>query len=285
MKDSQIMVLGASGWLSHYLIPEILKPNGAGVLAGYFTNQPKFDFPKVNPFQFSAGNFSAIENLTPSLIINLARGEEEIDFQFHKQLIDFCNQKKIRYLYASSANAFDATPQVFHNEADKPVANSPYGKHKARCEEELFKHCNRPLAFRFAATHGWAPNRVARTETFLQSLKNNEKLPVNTGVIQNRTFVGDLARMISTLISDNEAEGLFHLGTSDWSEEKHFLQKMARAFGYDANQIVEDESFQWNAVVLPERWQKRYPHLLPPTENETIQKVREQKQFHRYVKN
>jgi dTDP-4-dehydrorhamnose reductase len=284
--DHPILILGASGWLGNYLIPEILKTNEVNpIWAGYSQHGPKFISKQILPFQISPETSQKLEMISPSVVINLTRGEEEIDFNFHKELIDFSNQKKIRYIYASSSNAFDATPEVFHSEDDKPYAASKYGMHKARCENELFKSCNRPLAFRFSATHGWAPNRIARTEAFLQRLNNQEIISMNKDVIQNRTFIGDLTQMIATLLNDSEAEGVFHLGTSDWSEELSFLQKMAIAFGYSSKQIVEDKSLPWNAVTFPTKWQKKYPKLVLPTEQETILKVRSQKQLSHYIKN
>jgi hypothetical protein len=60
---------------------------------------------------------------------------------------------------------------------------------------------------------------------------------------------------------------------------------MAIAFGYSSKQIVEDKSLPWNAVTFPTKWQKKYPKLVLPTEQETILKVRSQTQLSHYIKN
>src|SRR5437868_3353595 len=126
-KEQPILVLGASGWLGSYLIPELLNNKGQHILAGFSSHEPNFHSDLVLPFQLTPKNSELIESINPSVIVNLARGEEEIDFKFHQELIDFSNRKNIRYLYASSANAFDATPEIFNREDENPRANSEYG--------------------------------------------------------------------------------------------------------------------------------------------------------------
>jgi dTDP-4-dehydrorhamnose reductase len=185
-------------------------------------------------------------------------------------------------LYASSSNAVDADVSRPHLETKAPAAQSEYGKFKARCESELKEHCANSLAFRFCATHGWAPNRWARTELFLKKLKAGETISVSRGVIQNRTFVGDLAKMIATLALDDRATGLFHLGTADASEELIFLRKLAYAYGYPEESVSAAEENCWNAVMLTAKWGQLYPDLPLPTEEETIQKVASQPELQKY---
>ncbi|MGZ3695987.1 MAG: sugar nucleotide-binding protein, partial [Bdellovibrionota bacterium] len=226
-----------------------------------------------------------LEKLPPATVINLNRGEEAADFALHRRIIEIQNRNSSRYIYASSFNAVDAELSRPHHENDPAASQSVYGKFKARCEQELLKTCGRPLAFRFAATHGWAPNRMARTQEFLEKLRKGENIIVTKGILQNRSFVGDLAEQIATLSLADQAQGIFHLGTSDFSEEIDFLKKMAQAFGYDASQVIAGEANQCNAVMLMER----LPSLLShgdalPTEAETISKVSSQLELASYRK-
>lgn len=46
--------------------------------------------------------------------------------------------------------------------------------------------------------------------------------------VQNRLFVGDLARQIALLATEERTEGVFHLGTSDSSEEETVAQVAAQ---------------------------------------------------------
>jgi len=105
------------------------------------------------------------------------------------------------------------------------------------------------------------------------------------GIIQNRSFVGDLAEQIAMLACDEGAEGVFHLGTADFSEEPQFLRKLAAAFGYDPALVREDGRMDCNAVMVMERLKQRFPNYSLPVEDDTIRKVAAQTElaeFHRH---
>lgn len=268
------MVLGSSGWLGHYLIPALrqIAPN-AEIIAFYRSRLPIFYVPGVEVVKFPIELGDLTGSIPSGTVINLNRGETEHDFELHKTLIDLQNQRRSRYLYASSFNAVDADVSNLHTEDQAAIARSPYGIFKARCETELLKRCERPLAFRFSSTHGWAPNREARTQVFLGKLSAGEKIKVKTGVIQNRLFVGDLALQIAMLAIEERLEGVFHLGTSDFSEEIEFLRNLAVEFGYDPKNITKGEDETCNAVMLVSRFTKMFPKYSLPSERDTIRKV------------
>ena len=279
-----ILILGASSWLGHYLVPSLVaKTSDAKIIATYANTRPAFKSDSVKIIQCSSANFTCIENHPFSTLINLTRGETPKDFEFHQYLINLVNQRDGRYIYASSSNAVDRDVSKPHFETDRADAQSEYGKFKAQCEEALFKRCRNFLAFRFSATHGWAPNRIARTEEFLQKLHKGEKIVVRKGIVQNRTFVGTLANLISRLVLDQSAEGVFHLGATDFSEEVIFSKRLASAFGYDPSLVVEGETVNWNLVTVLGKLTDRYPNLSLPTEMEAIADVRAQSELANYV--
>ncbi len=107
-------------------------------------------------------------------------------------------------------------------------------------------------------------------------------MPVRLGVVKNRLFVGDLTNFIATLVSANDAEGVWHLGTSDSSEEILFLRKLAFAFGYDSAQIVESEKVDWNLTTVVGKISERFPDLKVPSEADTIVKVAAQPELAKY---
>jgi dTDP-4-dehydrorhamnose reductase len=282
--EERILVLGASSWLGHYLVPALIKSQpSVRVVGTYAHKEPSIHVSGFESFQCSSSSFSDIEKLDFSTVVNLTRGETQTDFEFHQSMIALMNHRAGRYVYASSSNAVDRDVSKAHFETDQVGAQSEYGQFKARCESELFKYCRRPLAFRFSATHGWAPNRIARTEEFLKKLSSREPVVIQTGIVQNRTFVGSLASQISKLVFDPYAEGVFHLGTSDSSDECDFLRKMANAFGYRSDQVISGEVIGWNLVTVVKNFQDRYPDFSIPTESETIKWVRAQPELASYI--
>ena len=286
MHDPAFVVLGASGWVGHYLVPELAARNpGAEVIAVYGKRAPAFPAgPGIRLVQ-AEGDFAALLSLLPpATLVHLGRGEEEKDFGEHRRLIEVTNKKGGRYLYASSFNAVDGVLDRAHEEGDPPGSRTDYGRFKARCEEELARVCERWAAFRFAATHGWAPNREARTQGFLRQLQAGQPVKVHKGVRQNRSFVGDLAAQIAMLAGEPGADGVFHLGTRDASEELHFLRRLALAFGYPEELVVEDGVSECNAEMVVGKLRALFPNYELPSESDTLAKVAAQpelKVFHR----
>ncbi len=283
MQASQrFLILGATGWLGHYLVPTLAERSADWVFALGRTKRFESSLSNVRAF-VGADPLQVLEETGPAHVIHLGRGEAETDFAVHESLIDHQNQTGMRYLFASSANAVDADTSRAHVETDPPRAKSEYGKFKARCEEALLDRCNRPLAFRFAATHGWAPGRVARTEEFLKKLSIDDSISVQKGIVQNRSFVGELSRQIALLARSEKSEGVFHLGAADCSEEHEFLGKLAQAFGYASEKVVVTESgASWNLVTQVDRLRAEFPQYSVPSEAQALAAVASQPELSRY---
>lgn len=284
-KQKMFVVLGASGWIGHYLVPALRKQSpDAEILAVYGNTKPVFALDKNMRVVQADRNYSALLSLLPAAtVIHIGRGETENDFLQHRELTGLQRQRNARYLYASSFNAVDADTSRAHFEKDPPAAQSDYGKFKARCELELMTH-SRGLAFRFSATHGWAPNREARTQELLRKLRDGEEVKAPLGILQNRSFVGDLAEQIAMLACDEEAAGVFHLGAADFSEELLFLRKLAVAFGYDPTLVREEGRMDCNATMVMERLKERFPGYRIPLEADTIAKVAEQPELAEFLR-
>jgi dTDP-4-dehydrorhamnose reductase len=280
---SRILILGSSSWMGSYLIPEFKKslPH-SHLICAYHSKIPHYK--NVEIARLSAAHPQNLEALNPTAIINLARGEVDLDFEFHQYLIDFSNKKNAKYLFASSINAVDGDVSKSHLESYPAFAQTPYGKFKAKCETELLNRAKNALAFRFAGAHGWAPNRLSRTEDFLQQLAQGKEIIVGKNIIQNHPFMGDLAFQVSLLLQNHKTEGIYHLGTSDFSDEIVFLLKMANAFGYNSHKIIEGEEVNWNMVAKIERLPKEFPNIVFPAEKDTIAKIRAQSELAKYIK-
>ncbi len=276
-KEKPVLVLGSSSWIGHYLLPELhfLLPS-VTILAGYSSHLPSQLPPNAKPIKISSRESGVLDALDFSAVVHLARGESEEDFQFLQKLTQKANRLGGRILYASSANALDGGNKEVYYESDTANASSEYGKFKARSENEVLQNCSLGLVFRFAAIHGYAPNRKARTQEFLERLQYGEKINVPRGVIQNRLFVGDLAKMIARLVGYDPAKGIWHLGTSDESEEFQFLQRLAKQFGYEENQILPGPKQPLSLVMKPQKLIDHFPNETIPTEEITLQKLRDQ---------
>jgi dTDP-4-dehydrorhamnose reductase len=274
-KPVKLFVHGISGWIGFYaaeyvsrVLPHI-ELYGTHRAPAFTPTQGNLRVLKIEK---SRDCLDLLRQIKPEFFLNLARGEMEEDFSVHQSLIEALNSLGSHYSYTSSSNACDNNASETHHESEKSNAKSDYGKFKARCEVELEKYSNSFSAFRFSAIHGWAPNRRARTETFLQRLRAGEQIKVNCGILQNRTFVGDLAGMMvdATL---NRGRGIFHLGTVDFSDELDFLRGLASVFGYPEDQVVRGDLMPCNIVMAPQKILELFGGKWRRTEAETLDSV------------
>lgn len=280
----KILLLGSSGWVAHYLIPSLQKHiSGCQILGSVVNNTPEHN---IETFKATSDDLEVIDakikGFSPDIIVNMTRGEDDNSFQLHKLLIESCNSNDIHYNYFSSFNALDANKEQEHYEDDLPNAQSEYGIFKAKCENELSKSSNNHSIFRFGATHGWAPNRLSRTETFLEHMLSGESLTIDTGVLQNRLATNHMAHMMAAVL-EKSGEGVFHFGAVDGSEEIDFLRDLAESFGHSKEQIVEGATNVCNALMIPERTLQLIGKDYEKTEADTIHAVRHMIRLSQYL--
>ena len=172
----------------------------------------------------------------------------------------------------SSSNAIDGDVSKAHYESDKAFGGTDYGKYKAKCEHYLYEKMPEALIIRFPATHGYAPNRVARTEEFLKKLKDGETVTCPRGIYQCRPYVGYLSKMITKAVLEKES-GIFHMSATTESEEFDFLQKLAEAFSYSKDRVISGDEMKWNMTIFPQKIYERYGDENKFTEADTIEMV------------
>ncbi len=284
MSGSRVVVVGASSWVGHYVLDALTNcPDPIEVIG-----VSRSGFPVANIKTLKLANHERkeicglIDTFRPHALLNLTRGEDDDGFDLHMALIDKLNAVGCHYAYASSSNAIDANYLHPHGEKEEPNSQSDYGKFKGKCELALAQTSKEYSIYRFSAVHGWAPNRIARTEEFLRKLKAGAEIPTYRGVIQNRCFVGDLAAMMTGIVR-KRGEGLFNLGTVDHSEEIDFLRRMAVAFGYREEQVTEGDQNDFKAIMVPSRVFGILGDQFKKSEGDTIRAVRNQPNLQKYI--
>ncbi|MCP4178319.1 MAG: sugar nucleotide-binding protein [bacterium] len=284
MKNYNILILGASSWIGYYLVKSIIKifPPNTQIFGTYNNNKPDIN---IQLFKVRNKNNQKMLELLDlhkiNIVYNLNRGEDSDGFLLHKNLINYSNLNNCYYVFFSSFNAVDANTESNHYESEKPGSHSEYGSFKAMCENELEQFCSNYCIFRFAATHSWAPNRESRTENFLKKLKNGEVIKINRGIIQNRTETSYLTDMFTAVTSRN-GQGIFHLGTVEPSDELVFSRKLATAFGYSKEQIIEGDITPCNAFMVPEKIFQLCGDQYKITEDDVIEELKKSKSLQKY---
>lgn len=281
-----ILILGASGWIGSHLARQVCNAMPQTHAVGtYFSESARSVSCKSLFFDYSdESSLSPIlQNVKPSIVVNLLGGEESILLRTHQELTRRLRESSVYYMFMSSSMVFDADASKPHQETDPIKGKSSYGIHKEQCERFLHDEGENYCIMRISATHGYAPNRVSRTERFLQNLRSGNKVKVNEKVFQNRLGVTDVALMLRHVMNAR-LQGTVHLGTIDQSEEVDFLRKVAERYGYDANNVESVESDYKYLTVIPKTIYDAFGEQLVRSEVDTIEYVAKIPEFQKYKK-
>jgi dTDP-4-dehydrorhamnose reductase len=283
MIKQKVLILGSSCWVAHYLIKNLLD-NNFEVIGISNKNKPKHPIENYSINMSSSQYLKKVHDIAPNIIINMVHCDDyELSLTLHKEIAKYTKDNAIFYAYLSSCNARDAKLDRASTEQDRADASSDYGQYKASCEAYLESSDSKFCIIRFPATHGFAPNRMARTEEFLSKLKNEIKVDVPMGIIQNRPYVGHLSEMICQLIKD-EQQGIIHLGTKDESDEREFLTKLALGFGYSLENLKPGNQYNHHMSVTPKKIYELYGDRFSYEEQDTIKALVNSPELSKYLK-
>lgn len=285
VKNDKVLILGASGWIGHYVSQSLQKKNiGTDIVGTYYSNESISSISgRLQPFDYRKADdlLDFIEAFRPDVVINLLSGKDTALLQFHTVLLRTIKTYNPWYLYMSSSMVFDANLAVPHQEDDATNAKSDYGKLKEKCEQQIKKNLTNYCICRISAIHGFAPHKISRTENFLQQLQRGGNIKVDKHVFQNRLEVSDLADILTELIY-KQPHGVFHVGTVDQTEEDIFLRKIASVFGYSPDGVISMPSQPKYLTVVPEKIFKIVGEQYMKTETNTIEKIAAIPEFKKY---
>lgn len=253
LKENEvILVLGASSWLGYLIVKKLVDSGFRGQIIGTYYSRPvNFNgLAKIVRTSNSEDILGLINAKKPTIIINLLRGETEIDFLLHQELSKLSKKYNSFYVYASSVLALDGYTDVPLTESLNGKSISTYGIFKVRCENVFNASDSNWCVLRFASIQGWVPHKVTRNEAFLKKLSKGEQVLVDRGVIQNRILASLLAEGVIDIISERVC-GIVHFGANDCSEELVFLRRQAEAFGYEKNLVIAGNERNVNLVAVP----------------------------------
>ena len=123
-------------------------------------------------------------------------------------------------------------------ESSEPNPQTVYGKTKSQGEKfllDLYPHDS--FVIRTAWLYSAYRTNFVKTMTKLALLSNSEVRVVNDQVGQP-TFVGDLAKQITDLISSQATSGIYHATNSGQSTWFEFAQEIFKLVGADVSRVV-----------------------------------------------
>ncbi|WP_372755108.1 sugar nucleotide-binding protein [Mariniflexile sp.] len=224
----RILILGASGFLGNAIYKE---------LCSYFKtfgtyNTSNIQLEKNNHFfQYNIEEddvYEILEIVKPTIIISALRGDFSKQVIVHQHLAEYVFSKKVKLIFLSSANVFDAYSKYPSYEQDKTLSNSIYGHFKIKIENMLLRLPKNQVAIlRLPMVFGAKSPRI---QEILQLVKDKEPIEVFPNLIMNVTTDNKLTQQIHYIINRNKS-GIFHLGSSDLVHHDDFFKDIITTLG------------------------------------------------------
>lgn len=224
----RILILGGSGFLGGAIYKELCPY--FRTFATYNTSNSQLE-KNHHFFQYNFEEddiYEILDIVKPTIIISALRGDFSKQVLLHQHLSDYVlHNKKVKLLFLSSANVFDAYSKFPSYEEDKTLSNSIYGHFKIKIENMLLRLPKRQVAIlRLPMVFG---NHSPRINEILQHIKEGESIEIFPNLIMNVTTDSKVTQQIHYIINRNKY-GVFHLGSTDLVHHDDFIKEIVDSF-------------------------------------------------------
>lgn len=219
----RVLILGASGFLGGAIYKE---------LCPYFKtfgtyNITNKSLEKNNHFfQYNIEEddiYEILELTKPTIIVSALRGDFSKQVIIHQHIAEYVFYNKVKLIFLSSSNVFDAYSKYPSYEQDKTLSNSIYGHFKIKIENMLLRLPKKYITIvRLPMVFG---SQSPRMNEIIQAL--NEKTPIEVfpNLIVNVTTYTKVTQQIHYIINRKKS-GIYHLGSNDLVHHNDFIKEI-----------------------------------------------------------
>lgn len=235
-KKHRILIIGGSGFLGGAIYKE---------LCSYFKtfgtyNTANNQFEKNHHFfQYNIEEddiYEILDVVKPTIVISALRGDFSKQVLMHEHIAEYVFSHKIKLIFLSSANVFDAYSKYPSYEQDKTYSNSIYGHFKIKIENMLLRLPKKQVAIlRLPMVFGSQSPRI--TEIF-QNINDNISTEVFPNLIMNVTTDNKVTQQIHYIINRNKS-GIFHLGSSDLVHHDDFIKEIVKTLNLEKEAVYK----------------------------------------------
>ena len=227
----RILIIGASGFIGQALFKE-LNPY-FDVFGTYLNSSGSYDANR-RLFQWDVESeplSPILKTVQPDIIITSFKGAFSAQEEAYQELITYVVRHRIKLMFLSTSNVFDAFTNYPSYEYDKTLSSSIYGRFLIKIENALLRL---PNAYYNILR---LPMVFGKTSPRLKELFNLHKLsePIDVfpKVIINATTDKKVSQQVHYIINQ-ELQGVFHLGSSDVIHHKDLIEEIC-----DINELEE----------------------------------------------
>lgn len=223
----RILILGVSGFLGSAMYRELCSYFR---VFGTYKTPSKILSKNQQFFQYDMEEDDIYEILTitnPSVIISALRGDFHTQIIAHQHITEYAHEKKVKIVFLSSANVYDAYSKYPSYETDQTLSNSIYGHFKIKIENMLLRLPKKQVAIiRLPMVFGTSCPRIKEIR---QNLSDNEAIEVFPNLIMNVSLDTKITQQVHYIINRNKY-GIFHLGSTDLVHHDEFIKDIINIY-------------------------------------------------------
>jgi dTDP-4-dehydrorhamnose reductase len=246
----RVLVIGASGFIGHYLERHLLQNSGFDVTSTYNSRPPKAIDQSWSLLEITDRHRldQIFLEVRPEVVVLLAaiadvktaeRGPEratEVNVDGARQVARLCTQHDARLIFLSSEYVFRGD-RGNYQEDDLPDPNTHYGRTKWEAELAVADEASQWSIVRTSLVYGWPiTGRQNLATVIVDRLKNGESYEGDTGTYRTPIYVEHLTEGIMQLVT-NYHPGIFHLAGTDWMNMYQFGRAVAGVFDLDSRLV------------------------------------------------
>lgn len=232
----RILILGGSGFLGSSIYKELypyFKTFGTYNLSNTILEK-NHQFFQYNIEEDDV--YEILDIVKPTIVISALRGDFSKQVLMHQHLAEYVFLHKIKLIFLSSANVFDAYSKYPSYENDKTYSNSIYGHFKIKIENMLLRLPKKQVAIlRLPMVFGSASPRIIEV---LQNINEKEAIEVFPNLIMNVTNNTKVTQQIHYIINRNKS-GIFHLGSTDLVHHDDFIKEIVASLNLEKKAIYK----------------------------------------------
>lgn len=229
----RVLIIGVSGFLGGAIYKELC--SYFKTFGTYATTNKQFE-KNHHFFQYNIEEddiYEILDIVKPTIIISALRGDFSKQVLMHQHIAEYVFSHKIKLLFLSSANVFDAYSKYPSYEEDKTYSNSIYGHFKIKIENMLLRLPKKQVAIlRLPMVFGAQSPRI---NEITQNIKAKEPIEIFPNLIMNVTTDSKVTQQVHYIINRNKS-GVFHLGSTDLVHHDDFIKEIV------ASLLIEEKA-------------------------------------------
>ena len=252
----RILIIGASGFIGHYLLRRLRHESDYEVTNTYNSRAPEDIDQSWHRLEITDSQRldQVFLQARPDVVVLLAaiadvgtverapKRATEVNVDGAAQVARLCTQYHARLVFLSSEYVFSGD-RGNYQEDDAPKPNTHYGRTKWQAELAVAREASQWSIVRTSVVYGWPLiGRQNLAATIIERLKNNETYNGDTNTYRTPIYVEHLTEDIVRLVADYHP-GIHHLAGADWINMYQFACAVAEVFELDGSLVTPVHAF------------------------------------------